>query len=83
MTIRVIPFDTDWYPGLEGASYRIESAHDSPVVFVEVRGTGLFLHSAIDIAACRQAATKLSEQTMSPEDSLVVIALAQAGWEAE
>jgi transcriptional regulator with XRE-family HTH domain len=83
IAMRVIPFDTDWHPGLEGASYRIESAHNCPVVFIEVRGTGLFLHSPIDIDACRQAATKLSEQAMSPEDSLVVIALAQAGWEAE
>ncbi|HEX4725109.1 MAG TPA: DUF5753 domain-containing protein [Pseudonocardiaceae bacterium] len=80
--IRIIPFDCDWHPALEGASFLIESATDAPVVHIEVRGTGLFLHSPADVAACRQSATKLSEQAMSPEDSSVVIALAQAGWES-
>ena len=79
--IRIIPFDCDWHPALDGASYRIES-DSGPVVFVEVRGTGLFLHAQADVEACRRAATKLSELAMTPEDSLVVIALAQAGWES-
>jgi transcriptional regulator with XRE-family HTH domain len=80
--IRIIPFDCDWHPALEGASFLIESAADAPVVHLEVRGTGLFLYAPADVSACRQAAAKLSAQAMSPEDSLVVIALAQAGWES-
>jgi transcriptional regulator with XRE-family HTH domain len=80
--IRIVPFDSDWHPGLQGASLLIESEAATPVVHLEVRETSMFLHSVTDIDACRQAIATLSEQAMSPEDSLVVIALARAGWES-
>jgi transcriptional regulator with XRE-family HTH domain len=80
--IRIVPFDSDWHPGLEGPSLLIEFEAATPVVHLEVRDTSMFLHSTVDIEACRLAIATLGEQAMSPEDSLVVIALAQAGWES-
>lgn len=82
VTVLVVPFDAGWHPALEGASLLIEFAAATPVVHLEVRETSMFLHSAGDVAACRQVIASLSEQAMSPEDSSVVIALAQAGWES-
>jgi transcriptional regulator with XRE-family HTH domain len=80
--IRVVPFDCDWHPGLEGPSLLIESETEPPVAHLEVRGTGIFLHARPDMDSCRQAAARLSEQAMSIEDSLTVIALIKAGWES-
>ncbi|HEX3783617.1 MAG TPA: helix-turn-helix transcriptional regulator [Pseudonocardiaceae bacterium] len=80
--IRVIPFDSGWHPGLVGLFVLIESATEPPVAHLEVRDSGLFLHTSTDVAAYRQAAAKVSERAMSIEDSLAVIALAKTGWEA-
>lgn len=82
VTIRIVPFDSGWHPALEGASLLIEFETATPVVHLEVRETSMFLHSPADVSACRQTIASLSEQAMSADDSTVVIALAQAGWEA-
>jgi transcriptional regulator with XRE-family HTH domain len=80
--IRIVPFESDWHPGLEGPSLLIESETEPPIAHLEVRGTGIFLHSRSDLAACRQAAARLSEQAMSIEDSVTLLALITARWES-
>lgn len=53
--LRIVPFDTDWHPGFAGNAHLIESTEYSPVVHLEVRSTGLFLHEDADIRECRRA----------------------------
>ncbi len=40
--IRVVPFDSDFHPGLQGSFVRLNTK-DGPMVHVEIPGTGLFL----------------------------------------
>jgi transcriptional regulator with XRE-family HTH domain len=82
VTIRVLSFDSDWHPGLEGPVLLIESTTEPAVAHLEVRTSGLFLHTKADVGAYLEAAAKVAEQAMSAEDSLTLIALAQAGWES-
>jgi hypothetical protein len=72
----------DRHPGLEGPVLVIESESEPPVAHLELRDTGLFLHTKADIDLYLGAAAKVAEQAMSTEDSLTLIALAQAGWES-
>jgi transcriptional regulator with XRE-family HTH domain len=80
--LRVVPFDSDWHPGLEGPVLVIESETEPAVAHLEVRTSSLFLHTRQDVGAYRTAAATIAEQAMSVDDSLTVIALAQAGWES-
>lgn len=80
--VRVVPFDSEWHPGLEGPVLLIESETEPPVAHLEVRTSGLFMHTWADVDAYRTGAAKVAEQAMSAEDSLTVIALARAGWES-
>jgi transcriptional regulator with XRE-family HTH domain len=80
--IRVMPFDSDWHPGLDGPILLIESATEAPVIHLEVRGTGLFLHTRSDVNNYRQAVDSVSEQAINAESSLTLIAMAKAGWES-
>jgi transcriptional regulator with XRE-family HTH domain len=80
--VRVLPFDSDWHPGLEGPVLVIESETEPPVAHLELRDTGLFLHTKTDIDLYLSAAAKVAEQAMSAEDSLTLIALTRAGWES-
>ncbi|HEX5401129.1 MAG TPA: helix-turn-helix transcriptional regulator [Pseudonocardiaceae bacterium] len=80
--VRVMPFDSDWHPGLEGPVLLIESETEPPVAHLEVRDTGMFLHTWSDVGAYLGAAAKVAEQAMNTDDSMTVIALARAGWES-
>ena len=80
--VRVMPFDSDWHPGLEGPVLIIESEIEPPVAHLELRDTGLFLHTPADINLYLRATAKVAEQAMSAEDSLTLIALARAVWES-
>ncbi|HWE90553.1 MAG TPA: helix-turn-helix transcriptional regulator [Pseudonocardiaceae bacterium] len=81
--IRVLPFDSDWHPGLEGPVLLIGAENETSVVHLEVRGSGLFLHAPHDVSAYRAAVAKVTKQAISAEDSEVVIALAKTAWEHE
>jgi transcriptional regulator with XRE-family HTH domain len=80
--IRVLPYDSGWHPGLEGPFFLIDADSANPVIHIEVRDTGMLLHTQQDVDAYRAAADKVTESAISTEDSLVVIALAKAGWES-
>lgn len=52
--LRVVPFTSGWNPALEGPFLLIES-QNGPVVQIENRRSGLFLHEAADVSAYRDA----------------------------
>lgn len=80
--IRVVPFDSGWHPGLEGPWLLIESADQPSVVYVELRDSGLFLHTYRELASYRKAVSRVAARAMSAEDTKALIALAKAGWES-
>ncbi|MGH3493472.1 MAG: helix-turn-helix domain-containing protein [Sciscionella sp.] len=69
VTLRVIPSDCGWHPGLEGPFVLVEFEKAAPIVHLENRRSGLFLHEAADTAAYRAAADKVAAAAMSPADS--------------
>ncbi|GGM55100.1 hypothetical protein GCM10012275_27750 [Longimycelium tulufanense] len=68
--LRVIPLQVDWNPATEGPFFLLRFPDSSPVVYLENRLSGLFLHRPQDVAAYEQAATKILDVTLSPADSL-------------
>lgn len=80
--IRVVPFDSDWHAGLEGSAILIESTTEVSAVHLEVRASGLFLHTRADVDNYRIALGTVFEQAADTEESLTMIAMAKAGWES-
>jgi hypothetical protein len=72
--LRVIPFTTGWSPALEGPFIVIESADITPVVHLENRRSGLFLHEPQDVDLYRAATSAILEVALSPQDSIGFIA---------
>lgn len=80
--IRVVPYHSDWHPGLDGPAMLIDSATDPALVFLEVLGSGMFLHTASDVATYRDAVAVVLACALTVEESLAVIALIKSEWEA-
>lgn len=74
VTVHVIPEETAWHPGLEGAFSLLDFAAGDPIVHLETRRSGLFLGEENDVRAYRQAVGKVREIAMSPQDSRGLIA---------
>jgi transcriptional regulator with XRE-family HTH domain len=72
--LRIVPYESGWHPGLEGMFMLIDSEHAPPVVHLENRKSGLFLHEDEDVATYRQAVDSVTRAAMSPEDSEGLIA---------
>lgn len=72
--LRIVPFSAGWYPALEGPFTIIESAGSPPMVHLENRRSGLFLHQPEDVALYREAVAAVLDVAMSPEDSVELIA---------
>ncbi|MER7011044.1 DUF5753 domain-containing protein [Saccharopolyspora sp. NPDC000359] len=69
--VRVVPFQSAWQPALEGIFVLIESDEAPPVVHLENRRSGLFLHEPADIAIYREAAeTVFSTALVAAEPKL-------------
>jgi transcriptional regulator with XRE-family HTH domain len=71
--LRVVPFSSGWHPGLEGAFTLIEPEEGEPIVHLENRRSGLFLHMPTDISLYREAAEWERRVAMSPEVSAALI----------
>ncbi|HEX6352317.1 helix-turn-helix transcriptional regulator [Actinophytocola sp.] len=54
--LRVVPFASGWHPALEGAFTVIEPKEGEPIVHLENRRSGLFLHRPVDTKLYREAA---------------------------
>lgn len=80
--LRVVPFDSGWYPGLSGAAFLIDSDTQPPVLHVELPVSGLFLHGRDELQKYRTMVDTVMARAMSPDDSVAVVALAKAGWES-
>lgn len=79
--LRVIPFDSDWHPALEGPCLIIESDESAPVVHLELRDSVLFLHEEVDVNRYRQAVEKVARVALGPQDSTEVIVGYIKRWE--
>jgi transcriptional regulator with XRE-family HTH domain len=55
VSVRIVPFDQGWHPAFEGPFDLIESEHEVPVVHLEARKSGFFLHEEPGISAYRAA----------------------------
>jgi transcriptional regulator with XRE-family HTH domain len=71
--IQVIPFGSGWNPALEGPFMLLDS-DDMPVVHLETRRSGLFLHEEDDVSAYRQAVDMVLPEAMSADNSAAFIA---------
>ncbi len=66
--LRVVPFTSGWHPALEGPFLLIDS-EQTPVVQLENRRSGLFLHEQEDVQTYRQGADTVLRVAMNPADS--------------
>lgn len=71
--LRVIPFGTDWHPGLEGAFTLIDSEGPASVVFLETRRSTLWLHKEDDVNAYKHAVDMVQRVALSTQDSARLI----------
>jgi transcriptional regulator with XRE-family HTH domain len=69
VSVRVIPFDRGWHPAFEGPFDLIESEHEVPVVQLEARNTGFFLHEESDVSAYRKAVRVIDGIALDEEKS--------------
>lgn len=74
ITLRVIPIRCDWNPSLGGPFMLLKFAEATPIVHVELRRSGLFLHEAEDVAAYQNAVDDILGTAMSPAESSGLIA---------
>jgi hypothetical protein len=72
--LRVVPYTTGWHPALEGAFYLIDPKESDPVIHIENRRSGLFLHRQEDVEIYRDAAETVFRVAMSPEGTSGLIA---------
>jgi transcriptional regulator with XRE-family HTH domain len=72
--LRVIPLDVGWHPALEGPFTVIESDEVSPVVHIENRRSGLFLHEEDDIQVYREAVDMIGRVALEGPESALFIA---------
>ncbi len=70
--IQVLPYTSGHHPGLETPFFFLET-EDGPVVHIELRETGLFLHDPYDIQVYQQAIDAIAGVAMGPEVSAELI----------
>lgn len=72
--IRIIPTRSDWHPGLDGPFSIAEASDRGPVVHLENRISGLFLHEPDEVEVYQSAVDKVNKTAMSVEESIALIA---------
>lgn len=80
VTIRVVPKMSGWSPALEGMFHLVES-DPMPIVHLENRRSGWFLHEEADLELYRRAVERISRVALSPEESAGLIAEYLTRWE--
>jgi transcriptional regulator with XRE-family HTH domain len=71
--LRVVPYSSGWHPALEGPFLMIAPEDGEPVIHLENRRSGLFLHRPEDVALYREAAEWEHRVAMGQEDSTAFI----------
>lgn len=74
--LRIIPLASDWHPGLEGPFALDEFASRSPVVHLENRISGLFLHEPPEVEAYLDAVARIRDAALDAEKSSQLVACA-------
>ncbi|GGI80884.1 hypothetical protein GCM10011581_17820 [Saccharopolyspora subtropica] len=74
--LRIIPTRCGWHPGLEGpfSLAEFDDRNRTPVVHLENRISGLFLHEPDEVSAYEIALDRVEEVAMSPDASSRLIA---------
>ncbi|MGH3858394.1 helix-turn-helix domain-containing protein [Actinokineospora sp.] len=72
--LRVIPIAAGWSPASEGPFILVELASGSPVVHLETRISGLFLHDRRDVGAYEVAVDRVLRVAMSADETADLIA---------
>lgn len=72
--LRILPYRSGWHPALEGPFFFIETECGLPVVQLENRRSGLFLHDGPDVEIYRQAIDVVVQAAMGPAESTELIA---------
>lgn len=73
IALHVLPFGSGWHPGLEGAYFLIQPTNSVPIVHLEMRSSGLFLHEENDVDAYIDAAEVVAQHALNPDESLRLI----------
>ncbi|GGM55326.1 transcriptional regulator [Longimycelium tulufanense] len=68
--LRVTPTRTGWHPALEGSFMLLKYESADPVVHLENRISGQFLHQAHDVAAYEEALKVMLDVSLTPDESL-------------
>lgn len=71
VTFRVFPFDSGWHPALEGAFGLIEPEQEPPVVQLENRRSGFFLHGDDDVTLYRDAIRSIGDVALTENESVL------------
>jgi transcriptional regulator with XRE-family HTH domain len=72
--VRVIRTDSDWHPGLEGPFSWAQFTDRGPVVHLENRISGLFLHAPDEVKRYEEAVDKVADVAMSPAETHRLVA---------
>lgn len=71
--LRVIPFDVGGHAGISGAYFLVEFADASPVVHLEHRRSGVFLHQPTDVDPYVEATATLNAIALDPMQSVRMV----------
>lgn len=71
--LRIVPFEAEWAPDLEGLFTLLDLNDGVSLVLIENRRSALFLHQARDVELYREAVVMVTEQALSPDDSIALI----------
>lgn len=72
--LRILPTNCDWHPGLDGPFSLAEFSDRGPVVHLENRISGLFLHEPAEVQVYQEAVDKVEKVAMSATESKALIA---------
>jgi transcriptional regulator with XRE-family HTH domain len=70
---RIVPYSSGWNPSLEGGFLMIKQDKLDPVVVLENRRSGLFLHEYGDVTAYQQAVDQITEIALTAKLSKAVL----------
>lgn len=71
--LRVIPFDVGGHPGVNGAYVLLEFADARPIVHLEHRRSGVFLHQALDVDPYVEATASMNAIALEPMQSVRMV----------
>lgn len=73
VVLRLVPLGAGWHPGLIGPFALFEFENASPIVHLETRWSGLYLHEEADVDSYRDAADRVLSAALTPEMSVTKV----------